>query len=410
MTHKDKSEEAKLRPATRLVHGGTVRSPFGETCEAMFLTQGFVYPSAEAAEARFNGEDPGFVYSRYANPTVAMFEERMALLEGAEAAKATASGMAAVTAALLADIAAGDHIVASRALFGSCLYVVSEFLPRLGVACTLVDGPKLDEWRAAVRPQTKAFFLESPANPTMELIDIAAVAQIAKASGARLIVDNVFATPVLQKPLELGAHTVVYSATKHIDGQGRCLGGVVLSNAEWVGEKLIPYLKHTGPAISPFNAWVLLKSLETLELRVTRQAETAASLAEVLAMHPAVERLAYPGRADHPQFALACRQMRSGGTMMAIELAGGKAAAFAFANALKVIKLSNNLGDAKSLLTHPATTTHQSVSEEERARLGITDGMLRFSVGLEDPADLAEDLSAALDAALAGTERMRAAS
>jgi len=404
------TEKDTLRPATRLVHGGTARSPFGETSEALFLTQGFVYPNAEAAEARFNGEDPGFVYSRYANPTVKMFEERMALLEGAEAAKATASGMAAVTAALICDIAAGDHIVAARALFGSCLYVVSQFLPRLGVACTLVDGADLDQWRAAVRPETKAFFLESPANPTIELVDIAAVAEIAKAAGARLIVDNVFATPILQSPLELGAHSVVYSATKHIDGHGRCLGGVVLSNEEWVEEKLLPYLKHTGPAISPFNAWVLLKSLETLELRVTRQADTAASLAEVLAMHPAVKRVSYPGRPDHPQFALACRQMRSGGTMMAIELAGGKEAAFRFANALSIVKLSNNLGDAKSLITHPATTTHQSVAEEDRLKLGITEGMLRLSVGLEDPEDLAEDISAALEAVSAETPRVRAAS
>ncbi|MCF1504781.1 O-succinylhomoserine sulfhydrylase [Afifella sp. H1R] len=394
------TDKKSLRPATQLVHGGTTRSQFSETSEALFLTQGFVYPSAEAAEARFNGDDPGYVYSRYANPTVAMFEERMALLEGAEAAKATASGMAAVTAALLADIEAGDHVVASRALFGSCLYIVSQLLPRFGVTSTLVDGSNLDEWQAAVTPKTKALFLESPANPTMELVDIAAVAEIGRSVGARLVVDNVFATPIFQKPLELGAHTVVYSATKHIDGQGRCLGGVVLSNAEWVEEKLLPFVKHTGPALSPFNAWVLLKSLETLELRVRRQAETAAKLAEIIGAHAAVARVLYPGHPDHPQAELARRQMRGGGTMIAIDMKGGKDAAFRLANALQIVSLSNNLGDAKSLITHPATTTHQNVAEEVRRELGITEGMLRFSVGLEDPEDLAEDVAQALDAAL----------
>ncbi|WP_128292106.1 O-succinylhomoserine sulfhydrylase [Afifella aestuarii] len=394
------TDKKSLRPATQLVHGGTTRSQFSETSEALFLTQGFVYPSAEAAEARFNGDDPGYVYSRYANPTVAMFEERMALLEGAEAAKATASGMAAVTAALLADIEAGDHVVASRALFGSCLYIVSQLLPRFGVTSTLVDGSNLDEWRAAVTPKTKALFLESPANPTMELVDIAAVAEIGRSVGARLVVDNVFATPIFQKPLELGAHTVVYSATKHIDGQGRCLGGVVLSSAEWVEEKLLPFVKHTGPALSPFNAWVLLKSLETLELRVRRQAETAAKLAEIIGSHAAVARVLYPGHPDHPQAELARRQMSGGGTMIAIDMKGGKDAAFRLANALQIVSLSNNLGDAKSLITHPATTTHQNVAEEVRRELGITEGMLRFSVGLEDPEDLAEDVAQALDAAL----------
>ncbi|MDQ0325085.1 O-succinylhomoserine sulfhydrylase [Rhodopseudomonas julia] len=394
------TDKKSLRPATQLVHGGTTRSQFSETSEAIFLTQGFVYPSAEAAEARFNGDDPGYVYSRYANPTVAMFEERMALLEGAEAAKATASGMAAVTAALLADIEAGDHVVASRALFGSCLYIVSQLLPRFGVTCTLVDGSNLDEWRAAVTPKTKTLFLESPANPTMELVDIAAVADMGRSVGARLVVDNVFATPIFQKPLKLGAHTVVYSATKHIDGQGRCLGGVVLSNAEWVEEKLLPFVKHTGPALSPFNAWVLLKSLETLELRVRRQAETAAKLAEIIGAHAAVARVLYPGHPDHPQAELARRQMSGGGTMIAIDMKGGKDAAFRLSNALQIVSLSNNLGDAKSLITHPATTTHQNVAEDVRRELGITEGMLRFSVGLEDPEDLAEDVAQALDAAL----------
>lgn len=399
--------QKRYRPATELVHGGALRSQFGETSEAMFLTQGFVYARAEAAEARFNGEDPGFVYSRYANPTVAMFEDRMCRLEGAEAGRATASGMAAVTASLLCDLQAGDHVVAARALFGSCHYILAEFLPRLGIASTLVDGTDPAAWREAVRPQTRAFFLESPSNPTLELIDIEAVAAIARKAGARLVVDNVFATPLHQKPLALGAHTVVYSATKHIDGQGRCLGGVVLSDAEWVEAKLAPYLKHTGPSLSPFNAWVLLKALETLPIRVERQAASAALLADRLAAHPAVTRLYYPGRADHPQTAIARRQMSGGGTMVAFEVAGGKAGAFAVCNALDVVLISNNLGDAKSLVTHPATTTHQRLSEAERAALGISDGLLRLSVGLEDPQDLVDDLIGALDGV---APRIRAAS
>ena len=389
----------RFRPATELVHGGTMRSQFAETSEAIFLTQGFVYPDAEAAEARFKGEDPGFVYSRYANPTVAMFEERMCLLEGAEAALGTASGMAAVTASLLCDLSAGDHVVASRALFGSCDYVVAQLLPRFGIASTLVDGTDLDAWRAAVRPETRAFFLETPANPTLELIDIAAVAEIADKAGARLIVDNVFATPLFQKPLELGAHVVVYSATKHIDGQGRCLGGVVLSDEEWIGEKLFTFIKHTGPSLSPFTAWTLLKSLETLEVRVQRQASSAARIAAALDAHPGVEKVFYPGLESHPQYELARRQMRSPGTMIAINVAGGKRGAFDFCRALQVMKISNNLGDAKSLVTHPATTTHQRLTEEGRAALGISDGMVRISVGLEDPDDLVEDVENALEAA-----------
>ena len=387
------------RPATEMVHGGTLRSQFAETSEAMFLTQGFVYPDGEAAEARFKGEDPGFVYSRYANPTVAMFEERMCRLEGAEAARATASGMAAVSAALLCDLRAGDHVVSSRALFGSCDWVVTQLLPRFGIASTLVDGRDVEQWRAAVRPETRAFFLESPSNPTLEMIDIAAVAQIARDAGARLIVDNVFATPLYQQPLALGAHIVVYSATKHIDGQGRCLGGIVLSDGDWVEEKLAPFLKHTGPALSPFNAWVLVKALETLEIRVARQSESAALLADRIAGHPAVARVLYPGRPDHPQYELARRQMTCGGTMIALEVHGGKQAAFNFCRALQLVRISNNLGDAKSLITHPATTTHQRLSQEERDLLGIGDGLLRLSVGLEDAEDLADDLLGALDCA-----------
>ncbi|MCA1297921.1 O-succinylhomoserine sulfhydrylase [Stappia indica] len=390
------TEKTNWRPATALVHGGTTRSAFGETSEAMFLTQGFVYDSAEAAEARFNGDDPGFVYSRYANPTVAMFEARIAALEGAEAARATASGMAAVNLAMLASCKAGDHVVAARALFGSCRYIVETLLPRFGVSSTLVDGTDLDAWKAAIRPETVACFLESPTNPTLEVIDIAAVAEMAHAVGARLIVDNVFATPIWQSPLKLGADVVVYSATKHIDGQGRCLGGVVLSDEEWIADEVMPLMKHTGPALSPFNAWVLLKGLETLPVRVERQTQSAARLADLLADHPAVQRLIYPGRDDHPQAELARRQMGAGSTMIAFELAAGKEAAFRFANALRIVQLSNNLGDAKSLVTHPATTTHQSLTDEARAELGISDGLLRFSVGLEDVEDLAEDLAGAL--------------
>lgn len=390
-----------LRTATRLVHGGTIRSQHGETSEAIFLTQGFVYPNAEAAEARFNGEDPGFVYSRYSNPTVAMFERRMCELEQAEAAIGTASGMAAVNLALMASVKAGDHVVAAKALFGSCRYIVETLLPRFGVTSTLVDGTDLDQWRAAVTPKTRAVFLESPTNPTLDVIDIAAVAEIAHAVGARVIIDNVFATPLFQSPLKLGADVVVYSATKHIDGQGRCLGGVVLSDAKWIEDEVLPLVKHTGPAMSPFNAWVLLKGLETLPLRIARQTESAQRLADRLAGQAAISRLIYPGRADHPQAAVIARQMTGGSTMLAFELAGGKAAAFAFTNALQVIKLSNNLGDAKSLITHPATTTHKNVAEEARLELGITNGMLRLSVGLEDPLDLLDDIERGLAAAAA---------
>ncbi|SHL52975.1 O-succinylhomoserine sulfhydrylase [Roseibium suaedae] len=398
MTTNNSKTGKSWRPATQLVHGGTTRSPYGETSEAMYLTQGFVYGTAEAAEARFNGEDPGFVYSRYANPTTAMFEDRIRMLEGAEAARATASGMAAVNLALMASVKAGDHVVAAKALFGSCRYIVEVLLPRFGVESTLVDGTDLDQWKAAVKPNTRALFLESPTNPTLEVIDIAAVAQIAHSVGARLIVDNVFATPLYQSPLSLGADVVVYSATKHIDGQGRCLGGVVLSDEKWINDEVMPFVKHTGPHMSPFNAWVLLKGMETLALRVERQTSSAARIADFLAGQSKVSRLIYPGRDDHPQAEVAKRQMRAGSTMLAVEIEGGKEAAFRFTNALEVIKLSNNLGDAKSLITHPATTTHQSVAAEARAELGISDGMLRLSVGLEDPLDLLEDVEAALAA------------
>ncbi|MBX9452697.1 MAG: O-succinylhomoserine sulfhydrylase [Mesorhizobium sp.] len=387
------------KPATALVHGGTTRSAFGETSEALYLTQGFVYDSAEAAEARFKGEEPGFIYSRYANPTVDMFEKRMCELEGAEDARATSSGMAAVSAALLCSVKAGDHVVAARALFGSCRWVVEKLMPQYGVETTLVDGRNLAEWEQAIRPNTKLFFLESPTNPTLEVVDIAAVAKLANQAGARLVVDNVFATPLQQKPLELGAHVVVYSATKHIDGQGRCLGGIILSDKKWIDENLHDYFRHTGPSLSPFNAWTLLKGLETLPLRVKQQTETAARIAGHLACHPAIERVIYPGRNDHPQADIIARQMTGGSTLVCFDVKGGKQQAFSFLNALDIVKISNNLGDAKSLVTHPATTTHKNLAEDARLDLGILGGTVRLSVGLEDADDLIEDIDRALDKA-----------
>lgn len=387
------------KPATQLVHAGTLRSEFGELSEAMFLTQGYHYKSAEQAEARFKGEEPGFIYSRYANPTVDMFEKRMCALEGAEDARATASGMAAVTAAVLCSLKAGDHIVAARALFGSCRWVVETLAPKYGIETTLVDGRQTKNWQDAVRPNTKLFFLESPTNPTLEVVDIAAVAAIANSVGARLIVDNVFATPLQQKPLELGAHVVVYSATKHIDGQGRCLGGVVLSDKKWIDENLHDYFRHTGPSMSPFNAWVLLKGLETLPLRVRQQTEAAAKIADFLAEHPKVSKLIYPGRADHPQADIIAKQMTGGSTLICFDLKGGKKSAFAFTNALDIVTISNNLGDAKSIITHPATTTHKNLAEEARTELGIEPGTLRLSVGLEDTDDLIADVEQALASA-----------
>jgi O-succinylhomoserine sulfhydrylase len=386
------------RPATKLVHGGTLRSQFGETSEAIFLTQGFVYETSEAAEARFKGEDDGFIYARYGSPTNDMLEKRMCMLEGAEDARATASGMAAVSAAILSQLRAGDHIVAARALFGSCRWVVETLAPKYGIECTLVDGRSLENWEKAIKPNTKVFFLESPTNPTLEVIDIAGVSKLANQIGAKVVVDNVFATPLFQKPLELGAHIVVYSATKHIDGQGRCLGGVVLSDKQWIDENLHDYFRHTGPAMSPFNAWVLLKGLETMALRIKQQTENATKLADFLADHPAVSRVIYPGRKDHPQADIIARQMKAGSTLVAFELKGGKNASFAVQNALQVVKISNNLGDAKSLVTHPATTTHKNLTEDARAELGISPGLLRFSAGIEDGDDLIEDFDQALSA------------
>lgn len=385
--------------ATKMVHAGTQRSQFGETSEALFLTQGFVYDSAEAAEARFKGEDDGYVYSRYANPTVHMFEQRMCALEGAEAARATASGMAAISSALLCQVKAGDHVVAAKALFGSCRWIVETLLPRYGVDTTLIDGTDNDAWERAVRPNTKVLFFESPTNPTLDVMDIAHIVSVARNCGAKVVLDNVFATPILQNPIPMGVDIVVYSTTKHIDGQGRCLGGVVLSSQEWIDEHFHDFYRHTGPSMSPFNAWVMLKGMETLPLRVAQQTRNAGQIADYLADHRAVSKLVYPGRADHPQADIVARQMKGGSTMVAFDIVGGKQAAFRFENALNIIGLSNNLGDAKSLITHPATTTHKNLSDADRDELRIASGTLRLSVGLEDSLDLIADLEQALGAA-----------
>ncbi len=393
---------ADWQPETVLVHGGTMRSPFGETSEALFLTQSYIYATAEQAEARFKDEEPGFIYSRFSNPTVAMLEERIRLLEGAEAARATATGMAAVTSALLSYLSAGDHVVAAKALFGSCRYVVEELCPRFGISCTLVDGTDLAQWKKAIGPKTKAVFFETPANPTLDLVDIRAVSDIAHAAGALVFVDNVFATPLMQKPLTLGADVVVYSATKHIDGQGRCLGGLILCSAQFLKDYLQVFLRQTGPSMSPFNAWVLLKSLETLPVRVRAQCAAAAEITAALEGKPGITRILYCGSKSHPQAELARRQMSGGGQIVTFEVEGGKAAAFRFLNALKIMKISNNLGDTKSIVTHPATTTHQRLKPEARAELGISDGMIRLSVGLEAPADLIADLNRGLAAMRGG--------
>ena len=385
---------------TKLVHAGIRRSQYGEVAEAIFLTQGFVYDSAEAAEARFvkAGEDE-FIYARYGNPTVRMFEDRIATLEGAEDGFATASGMAAVNGALSSMLRAGDHVVSARALFGSCLYILEEVLTRDGVEVTFVGGTDLDQWRAAVRPGTKAVFLETVSNPTLEVIDLKAVAEIAHGVGATVIVDNVFATPIFSRALALGADVVVYSTTKHVDGQGRALGGVILGTREFIRKTVEPYLKHTGAAMSPFTAWIMLKGMETLDLRVRAQAAGALEIAAALEGDARLARVVYPGLASHPQHGIAMEQIGSGGTIVALDVAGGKEAAFRFLNALRIVTISNNLGDAKSIVTHPATTTHQRLSEETRAALGITPGLVRLSVGLEDPKDLLADIRRALEAA-----------
>ncbi|TMV09524.1 O-succinylhomoserine sulfhydrylase [Ruegeria sediminis] len=384
---------------TQAVHGGIRRSQYNEVSEAIFLTQGFVYDTAEQAEARFIECGPDeFIYARYGNPTVSMFEQRIAALEGGEDAFATASGMAAVNGALTAMLRAGDHVVSAKALFGSCLYILENILTRFGVEVTFVDGTDLEQWKAAIRPDTKAVFFESMSNPTLEVIDIAGVADLAHAVGAVVIVDNVFSTPVFSKAIEQGADVVVYSATKHIDGQGRALGGVIIGTRDFIRGTVEPYLKHTGGALSPFNAWIMLKGLETMALRVNAQAETAQKLAEALEGHPALERIMYPGLKTHAQNGLVRTQLGGkGGTVLSLDIRGGKAAAFAFLNAMTVPVISNNLGDAKSIATHPATTTHQRLSDAQREELGITPGLIRFSVGLEDADDLIKDVKNALE-------------
>jgi O-succinylhomoserine sulfhydrylase len=386
------------RARTRMIHDGVDRTPLGETSEALFLTSGFVYDRAEDAEARFLELDPGYQYSRVANPTVRTFERRMALLEGAEEAAATATGMAAVHAGLMSQLRAGDRVVSARLLFGSCRWIVAELLPRFGIEVVLVDGSDLDAWAGALAEPTRLVFFETPGNPTLELVDIEAVSALAHAAGAKVVVDNVFATPVLQKPLALGADMVIYSATKHIDGQGRCLGGVILTDTATRTDVLQPYLKNTGPSLSPFNAWVLSKGLETLELRMRAHVEGAARVAAFLEGHAAVEAVLYPGAASHPQHALATKQMAAGGTLVAFRVRGGRGEAFAVMNALGLVRMSNNLGDTRSLITHPTTTTHSKIPADERAELGITDNLVRLSVGLEDPDDLIADLDRALDA------------
>lgn len=383
---------------TKLVHEGTRRSQYGEMAEAIFLTQGFAYPDAETAEARFiKAGDDEFIYARYGNPTTRMFEERIAALEGTEDAFATASGMAAVNGALTALLKAGDHVVSAKALFGSCLYILEDVLTRFGVKVTFVDGGDLDQWRAAVTPGTKAVFFESMANPTLDLVDIRGVAEIAHAAGALVIVDNAFATPVFSRAVEQGADVVVYSATKHIDGQGRALGGVICGTRDFIRKVAEPYLKHTGAAMSPFTAWIMLNGMATLDLRCRAMADSALAIATALQGHAKVAHLSYPGLPADRQHALATRQMGSGGTIVTFTVTGGKDGAFRFMNALEIAKISNNLGDAKSIATHPTTTTHQRLSEEQRLALGIGPGLIRFSVGLEDSGDLIADILQALD-------------
>lgn len=391
-------QPAKWRRQTEMVRAGVGRSGYGETSEAIYMTSGYVYPSAEEAEAAFKGEIQRYVYGRYGNPTVTTFEERLRLMEGAEACRATASGMAAVFASMMCQLKAGDRVVAARALFGSCQYIVAEILPRFGIETLLIDGTDLDAWRVALAAGTACVFLETPSNPKLEIIDLEAVAGLAQQAGACLIVDNVFATPVLQRPLAFGADVVVYSATKHIDGQGRCLGGAVLGRQSFINDQLVPFMRHTGPSISPFNAWVLLKGLETLEIRVAQHCANAKAVAAFLEGLPGIQQVLYPGLPSYRQAELARRQMDDSGSLLAFELAGDKGRAFKFLNALRLIDISNNLGDAKSLITHPATTTHQRLPPEARAELGIGDGLLRLSVGLEDVADIKEDLAQALSA------------
>ena len=393
-TGQDRNITDTWRPATRAVRGGTARSDFGETSEAIFMTSGYAYDSAEEAAARFRGERPGMTYSRLQNPTTDMLERRIALLEGAEAARVTTTGMAAMSAALLCQLSAGDHLVAGQSLFGSCRVLVDTILPRFGIETTTVDARDTEAWARARRPNTRAFFLETPSNPGLEVCDIRAIADIAHDAGALVVVDNAFASPVLQRPMEMGADVVAYSATKLMDGQGRVLAGAVVGSERWINDVYLAFARHTGPNLSPFNAWVVLKSLETLDLRVRRSCENAMKVATFLESR--LPRCLYPGLASHPQHALAMRQMAAGGTIIALFLDGGRQAAHGLLDGLRLIDISNNLGDSRTLMTHPASTTHFSVSAEVRAQMGITEGMLRLSIGLEDPADLIDDLGQAL--------------
>jgi len=396
----NKPVQDSWRAQTLAVRGGTKRSEFGETGEAIYATSGYVYEYAEQAEDAFKDRVDRFIYSRFSNPTVDMFQDRMALMEGAAVGKATATGMAAVFASMASMVQAGDHVVGSRALFGSCLYILTEILPKWGVETTIVDGTDLNQWEDALKRPTKCVFVETPSNPGLDIVDIKAVAQLAHKAGAKVIVDNVFATPLLQKPLELGADIVVYSATKHIDGQGRCLGGMVLGDEDYCENTLKPFLRHTGPSLSPFNAWVMLKGLETLDLRIRRHCENARKIADYLEDRSDLAKVRYPGLPSHPQHELAASQMTDFGSLVTFSLEGGKERCFKFMNALKLIDISNNLGDSKSLMTHPATTTHQRLSVEDRDFLGLDDGMVRLSVGLEDPADIQDDLDQAFAEAL----------
>lgn len=396
MSKDETLKNAKLQ--TQMVRGGTIRSQFGEVSEALWLNSGFCYDSAETAESRFNGEAPGYVYSRYLNPNLKMLEDRLAMLEGAEAACVMGSGMAAVFASMMSFLRTGDHVVANKVLFGSCFYIITEILPRFGIMYTLVDSDDKEAWEAAFQENTKAVFVESPANPNLALTDLRHVAALCKKHDAFFIVDNVFATPMFQKPLELGADAVIYSTTKHMDGQGRTLGGAVLGSEQYIKDVLLPFHRHTGPAMSPFNAWVLLKSMETFTLRVERHASNAQALAELMDGHEKIDRIHYPGLKSFPQHDLANAQMSGYGAMIGVEVKGGKEAAFRFMNALQIVDIANNLGDSKSLITHPGTTTHSNIAKEEREKLGIRDNLLRFSVGIEDVADLKEDVLRALAA------------
>lgn len=396
---KDKQLQQNWQLATRLVHGGRLQSEFSETSEALFLNSSYSYESAEEGEGRFTGDIPGFKYGRYSHPNLAMLEERLALMEGAEAAIVTASGMAAMFAVLMCQLKTGDHVVANKVLFSSCHYIIAQVLPRFGITHTLVEGDSVEAWKKAITPNTRCVFIESPANPTLELVDIGEIAKLCKANGSQLIVDNVFATPYSQRPLELGADVVMYSTTKHIDGQGRTLGGAIIGKRQFIDDMLLPFCRHTGPHMSPFNAWVLLKSLETLELRLERHCSNALRLAGALEGHARITRLLYPGSASFPQYTLAQKQMKNGGPMLAFEIKGGKEAAFKFMNALKIFDISNNLGNAKSIVTHPASTTHASLGLEGLARVGISQSLIRISAGIEDGGDLIADILQALDAA-----------